>query len=199
MTVKVEDTKSDPLPVNAGAPQGSVLGCYLFNVGIDDLEEDIDSQEQTASQEEAHPETLVRTDDFPAMSTPVRVNQPAKITESPVAAATNFTILPRVANILHWIQRPKDPIFKPTKPSTYKYVDDKVNTNKVNMKKARLLVEDDVFFKEVIDVQTLTLLQHMADRARERGMAINAKKTGLMLVSAATSLEYNSTRKLSTD
>ena len=39
MTVKVEEARSNPLPVNAGASQGSVLGCCLFNVGIDNLEE----------------------------------------------------------------------------------------------------------------------------------------------------------------
>ena len=40
MVVRVGRAWSDPRPVNAGAPQGSVLGTYLFNVGTDDLEED---------------------------------------------------------------------------------------------------------------------------------------------------------------
>ena len=39
MTVKVHDSWSDLRTVNAGAPQGSVLGCYLFNLGVDDLED----------------------------------------------------------------------------------------------------------------------------------------------------------------
>ena len=37
MSVKIENEKSAPRPVNAGAPQGSVLGTYVFNIGTDDL------------------------------------------------------------------------------------------------------------------------------------------------------------------
>ena len=40
MTVKVDGARSSPRMVNAGAPQGSVLGTYIFNVGTDALEED---------------------------------------------------------------------------------------------------------------------------------------------------------------
>ena len=40
MTVQVGENKSKLLPVNAGAPQGSVLGSFLFNVGTDDLDQD---------------------------------------------------------------------------------------------------------------------------------------------------------------
>ena len=41
MTVKVDNQYSAPRPVNAGAPQGSVLGTYIFNVGTDSLEEEL--------------------------------------------------------------------------------------------------------------------------------------------------------------
>ena len=39
MTVKVGNVHSELRPVNAGAPQGSVLGTYMFNVGTDSLED----------------------------------------------------------------------------------------------------------------------------------------------------------------
>ena len=38
MTVKVGSTLSDPRPVCGGCPQGSILGVFLFNANIDDLE-----------------------------------------------------------------------------------------------------------------------------------------------------------------
>lgn len=41
MTEKVGEKKSVAPPVNAGAPQGSVLGYYLFNIGVDDIEEGV--------------------------------------------------------------------------------------------------------------------------------------------------------------
>ena len=44
MTVRVNNTWSDPLPVYGGVPQGSILGVLLFNVSTDDLEdEDVDA------------------------------------------------------------------------------------------------------------------------------------------------------------
>ena len=39
MTVKVGETQSDPREVWGGCPQGSILGVFLFNATIDDLEE----------------------------------------------------------------------------------------------------------------------------------------------------------------
>ena len=94
-----------------------------------------------------------------------------------------------MANVLPWIRKPKNPLFTEGTLKSYKFVDDGVNSSKVNKKKATLLVEDGEFFKEIVDLRTQGHLEHMARRAEERGMAINAKKTGLMLVSAATSFK----------
>ena len=111
------------------------------------------------------------------------------MTDSPVQSAATYAILPRVANAPHWVSKPKDPKFRYKNLNRYKYVDDEVNTSIVNMTKARLFVEDDVFFKEVVDLRTQGLLNHIKNNAEERGMSINPKKTGLMLVSAATSFD----------
>ena len=39
MTVKIGDTHSTPRNITGGCPQGSILGVFLFNAMIDDLEE----------------------------------------------------------------------------------------------------------------------------------------------------------------
>ena len=48
---------------------------------------------------------------------------------------------------------------------------------------------DGKFFKELRDKNTEAILNHVATRAEIKGMAINQNKTGLMIVSAATSFE----------
>ena len=48
MTVRVNNTWSDPLPVYGGVPQGSILGVLLFNVSTDDLEDQVDDQRRLA-------------------------------------------------------------------------------------------------------------------------------------------------------
>ena len=200
MTVRVGTECSQLRSVNAGAPQGSVLGCYLFNIGVDDLEDGQGTP--PPAQEEAHQETLGRTDDFPAASTPVRVRQNEELTESPIArqnlsaSRQAFDLLPRVANVPPWLRKPKDPRFIDTPLKSYKYVDDNVNTSQVNMKKARLLTEGDVTFKEIVDLRTQGHLEHVAMNAERKGMAINAGKTGLMIVSAATSFQAKTQLKM---
>ena len=82
MTVNVGQERSTPRQVNAGAPQGSVLGCYLFNIGIDDLEKG--ATIGGPNQIEAHEETLVRTDNYPAASTPQCVRPADLPPDSPI-------------------------------------------------------------------------------------------------------------------
>ena len=189
MTVRVEGEQSRLRPVHAGAPQGSVLGCYLFNVGVDDLEEDFVEQDIDQHQEEAHLETFGRTDDFPATSTPRRVRNVEELNMSPVQASKNlpeFRMLPRVANVPPWLHKPKDPKIKKKSVKSYKFVDDGINTCPVNMRQAKLLVSSEGNFKEIVDKRTEGLLNHIAQAAGFKGMKINAKKTSLMCVSAAS-------------
>ena len=187
MSVKVENYLSQPRPVNAGAPQGSVLGCYLFNIGVDDLEEGFEGGQE---QEEVHTETLCRQSDFPAASTPKRVKDQPETALSPIAGRReNFRILPRVANVPPWILKPKDPRIRDAGIKSYKFVDDSVNTSPVNMRSAQLLEDESGQFKKIVDKRTESLLQHVAENAQCKGMKINAKKTSLMCVSAAVSFK----------
>ena len=183
MTVRLDGLVSTARKVNAGVPQGSVLGCYLFNIGVDDLEEGFEDAALEDHQEEVHDETLVRTDDFPAMSTPVRVGRQEELLESPIASRSSqeFSILPRVANVPHWVHKAKDPVFKTEMVKTYKYVDDQVNTNKINMKKARLLVEDTQFFKDIFFVMAPSFEARETHRCLKNRLGIVRARSGGLL------------------
>ena len=45
MTIKVGNYPSEKRTVNAGAPQGSVLGTYVFNTASDDLEDGLEGDD----------------------------------------------------------------------------------------------------------------------------------------------------------
>ena len=51
-----------------------------------------------------------------------------------------------------------------------KFVDDQVNMETVNMRKAKLLVEEGAFFKDVVPVGTERLLDHITTNAEGKGM-----------------------------
>ena len=187
MTVKVGTKRSVPRPVNAGAPQGSVLGCYLFNVGVDDIEEDCPYDGRVT-----HQETL--SSDFPAVSTPTRVNRSIGNPDlSPVREQNerdqDVEFLPTAVNIPPWMRKPKDPHWRPTEPSSLKFVDDSIHFSVINMRAEPLMIHGGKLIKTTSAPEAQAMLEHIIKRAEERGMVVNDDKTGVMCVSGATSFE----------
>ena len=112
MTVMSGAAKLSLRPVNAGAPQGPVLGCYLFNMGVDDLEENFIHHEPLSPEQI---ETRGTNEDFPACLTPVRAStNQGRLATSPIqrSSDSNFELVPRVANVPPWIRKPKDLQFR---------------------------------------------------------------------------------------
>ena len=188
MTVKVEKEWSQPRAVNAGAPQGSVLGCYLFNIGIDDLEEGVNFSQDATTETREH---LTRTDNYPTFSTPTRVRPTtANLNMSPIVERDyEIDFLPRIANIPPWIRSRAERKWKEEPILTVKFVDDGINAEKINMKEVPLMIENQARIKLTHADKTGQLLEHMRSTAEEKGLLVNEQKTSLMCISAARSFQ----------
>ena len=137
MSVRIGQARSTPRAVNAGAPQGSVLGCYLFHIGIDNIEEGCQKHVTPPSPVETQPASR----DFPAVSTPRRVNPDDgnDLGVSPIRGQRDFEILPRATNVPPWLLKPKDPRWRPSEAKNEKFVDDGVHMCTVRMRAEQLL------------------------------------------------------------
>ena len=189
MTVKVGEARSSPRPVNAGAPQGSVLGCFLFNMGIDDLEEDCRYRDVDEADDDR--ENQGRSGDFPACSTPTRIRPigPRDTSMSPIREAewgAGLILTPRVANVPEWLRKPKEGRWTDVAPESLKFVDDSLHMSVVNMKAVRTLLDEQGYqYRTTTAPHAQDMLEHVTRGAEERGMRVNDSKTGLMCVSTA--------------
>ena len=186
MTVRIDKVWSGPRTVNAGAPQGSVLGCYLFNIGVDDLEEGF-SDDQIESEAVEH---LTRTDDYPTASTPSRVGPPTdNIAMSPIGEPQEYVLLPRIANIPPWLKGKTEKKWTDKPIMSVKFVDDGINVETINMKEEPMMTEGGQCFKITKAAKTAGLLEHIRHASENKGMKVNEGKTGLMCVSTARSYQ----------
>ena len=207
MTVRVGKHWSVPREVTGGCPQGSILGVILFNATINDLEDKIDRQAGPA----ASPETFVpggpnfstpsgpaRRDPGPDLSpvgSPVDNGPGARPCQSP------FVFLPELHEARRRLEfhssddeevplEPHPPTqakWKKTAVSLYKYVDDNISADKINMETAEKGVHEQKAYRDKHAVQTQNLFRTVIRAAEFKGMKINAEKTKIMVVSDAIS------------
>ena len=187
MSVRVGKARSALREVKAGAPQGSVLGGFLFNVGVDNLEDGCDYKETSPTRREHQP----MVSDCPATSTPTRVMPLDMLpTMSPIREEEpTLQFLPRTINIPPQLRQPKDPRWIERPPLKLKFIDDGAHLAKVNLQRERLLLEGGKFIKEIHDQRTQNMFDHVVKRAEERGMRVNDRKTVVVCISAATSFQ----------
>ena len=189
MRVRVGKVWSKDRFVNSGAPQGSVLGSFLFNVGIDSIEAACGYPEkQFQDTMEAHPPTR----DYPAFSTPSRVTKTREdVMPSPIRVndrtEQEIRVLPVAKNTPPWLRKPKEQTWQDRTPKDLKYIDDGVNATKINMKKVALYEENGKDIKIAHPMKAQAILHHITREAGKRGMKVNGGKTSLLCVSGATS------------
>ena len=183
MTVRVGNAWSTPRAVNAGAPQGSVLGSYLFTVGIDHLEREFEDNHIVSQFDSA--EHLVENSS--ATSTPVVASIRRNLDMSPVRGSQGVDFLPRAINVPEWLRRPTEPKWRDKSLSANKYIDDGLHIEKYNMKPQVTVDLEGIPTKQVHAARSENFLEHVQCRAEKMGMRVNKDKTMLMCVSTAVS------------
>ena len=200
MTVKVNQQYSSPRDVNAGAPQGSVLGTYVFNIGTDRLEEGLDlpPPQNQDHMHEIGPGDLsfletVSQESY-AESTPRRVRFPLVVDISPVRGEQRLVELqPTIRNIPDRIRRRIEPTWRPKMITVDKFVDDNLETEKLLMKSSQTYQDaEGKLFKNERAIQSEALFNHITSQATKQGLLVNEKKTTMLAISSAVSYEARS-------
>ena len=198
MKVKVGNCHSDKKYVNAGAPQGSVLGTYVFNVATDNLEDGLDEQlEQDFQLTEGDLSFLeTQSDETRAASTPNKAAPPNIQTTgmSPIPernTSDRFVILPNTKNVPEKLRKRIEPAWRNKQVTVRKFVDDNLQIDKVNMQRETTMMDTTTgqAFKNPRVLRSERMFNHISRQASKQGLVVNAAKTNLLVVSASKS--YN--------
>ena len=79
--------------------------------------------------------------------------------------ATN-EFLPMAVNVPPWLKRPKDPHWRPVRPSSLKFVDDSVHVNVINMRALSLMKKKGKLVKVTTALESQAMMEHIVTRAQ---------------------------------
>ena len=207
MSVKVGQEWSDPLDVNGGCPQGSVLGVALFNNTTDDLEDDFLRQERIRLrlpvEEPPHsPPDLPKppTTRAASSSTPRRATSPPSVNLSPIyrgvidlsdPGVRYKPALPYTGTQPVLMSPPAEravgtQVLTQKQVRILKYIDDNIICEKVNFGTTPTTPGPPAT-KEKQVVPTQNAFRTMTGNARAKGMVVNNAKTNHICISDALS------------
>ena len=194
MSVRLATSSSKPRYINAGAPQGSVLGTYIFNVATDMLEDDFEEEEEEHEDLREGDLAFLETaaEQVTAHSTPERQVNDLNLNISPIqnqGPDQDFIILRNARNVPTTLTRRIKPTWRSRPLGVRKYVDDNIQDEKFHMKRSKSFRQGTVIFKNPRLVRSEKLFKHITSKAKEKDLVMNAKKTNLLIISAARSYE----------
>ena len=166
------------------------MGTYVFNIATDNLEDDLDQGEQQEPQpvDLTFLETAAR--EATAQSTPNKDATPQTSAFSPIEKQMNdFVILTTTRNVPAELRKRIEPRWREKPLTVRKFVDDNLQTDKVHMQMQETYQEGNTTFKNPRVIRTEQMFNHIATRAKTKGLVVNAEKTNLLVVSASKSYE----------
>ena len=204
MSVRVGDHWSEPLPVNGGCPQGSVLGVLLFNTTTDCLEDDFVKHDRTrlglnnpASPPEPVPSAI--PEGSSATSSPAGLSVPLTFNISPVSGGgfmlgdRNIIFKPNVVNVpvpeadLQTPPREEKvgtQVLEDKPVKIFKYIDDNILCAKLNFGQVPITPgQPPQKVRQALPSQNA--FRGITTNARKIGMLVNGSKTGLLCISDA--------------
>ena len=188
MSVRVGMSRSTPKGVNAGAPQGSVLGTYVFNVATDDLEEGVNYTEEVDRNVDL---TFLETEptEPSTASTPKRNPTKPHSDISPIPNSNDmFLLRPNTVNVPEKLKKRIEPTWRDKPISVRKFVDDNLQVEKLDMM-AQQTYQDGQTFKNPRALKSERMFKHISAKAKTKGLLVNGKKTGLLVMSASRSYQ----------
>ena len=208
MTVRVGEHWSNPLPVQGGCPQGSVLGVSLFNSTTDALEDDFVHAERTrlglvsTPPMDTVPTPTMPSNDNPLTSTPEKPMQVSVPGISPITGGGfrwgdhQIEFRPNVVNaptntpVL--IDPPRElpvgtQVLEEKPVLVFKYVDDNITCAKLNFGSVPITVKNGQKVKVKQALPSQNAFRSITTNAGKLGMVVNASKTGLLCVSDSLS------------
>ena len=206
MSVRVGSCWSEPLPVNGGCPQGSILGVRLFNTTTDNLEDHFEELERTRlglperqqigeearedPVEEFQPRLPVCSSPEPGAAPvedpPVSPIEPPPVGDVVRRPKLKLNVVPQPV-----IEVPPVEVKTGTQVLTektvkfFKYVDDNVSCAKLNFGTTITLTLGGFKIKTRQAIPTQNAFRSVTSRAKEIGMVVNNSKTTLLCVSDA--------------
>ena len=194
MTVRVDGKASPPRPVNAGAPQGSVLGTYIFNIGTDTLEDDAHIPDEVRYELNAGDLSFLelQPNHTYAESTPRAVRFPSPTPTSPIQTVPTqpILILPTARNVPTNLQtRRIEPTWRPKPVAVKKFVDDNLQCEKLCYKDIPTYQDEAGPYRNARAGKSEAMFKHIAVNARKQGLLVNAEKTAVLPISGAVSYD----------